>query len=584
MNKAITDGAALMPPAFHEAFGAYFVETGVGTPTTIDTLGTLIADDPDFGTCLELHSPERNLRLRYQGETPLLPGCYLRISARVKATGGPLTSVRIAGFAGGAGGVAVNPAQSTGPAVRLTALDQVTEVHAIVGPGTRLGVDMAWGPAALYGQFGLDITGPKGTILRVDQITIEDVTNVFASQMISQIDVRDFGAIGDGETDDSAAFEAANIAAGGRIISVPRGQYYLGRDIVLTSPARFEGQICMPEEAVLLLSRNFDLPSYHDAFGTPSLALRKGLQALMLPAAPNRLDMKGQTVMLSAPLVVAPPQGVQAAKVRKTLCNGRITALVSPDWMFEEHTLQAHWSPENPNLLTAAGTAAQIPVGARVTGAGVRTETYVCAKDPKAQTLTLNGPLGGGTGSRALTCTRFRYLLDFSAFADLNDVCLSNIELCGEGVASGVMLAPRGSGFRMNDCTIRDMRDRGLTSCGTGCHALVLDRSSFFSRRRTSLPYLGFNANAGGLQIVNCRSDGAHAFGHFAGESMLMTGSRVNNTTGEPHPGLILEHSTGFLLTGNCFDACSVVAGPDQEVIEPDGNLFSLRTARAAPH
>ena len=38
-------------------------------------------------------------QLRYMGQTPILPGCYLRVTARVKAISGNLPSVRIAGYA-----------------------------------------------------------------------------------------------------------------------------------------------------------------------------------------------------------------------------------------------------------------------------------------------------------------------------------------------------------------------------------------------------------------------------------------------------------------------------------------------------
>jgi len=43
--------------------------------------------------------------------------------------------------------------------------------------------------------------------VRVDDFLIEDVTSAFLRDMLGIVDVRDYGAIGDGVTDDSAAFE-----------------------------------------------------------------------------------------------------------------------------------------------------------------------------------------------------------------------------------------------------------------------------------------------------------------------------------------------------------------------------------------
>ncbi|MCV3271528.1 right-handed parallel beta-helix repeat-containing protein [Roseobacter sinensis] len=575
MNKAITDGAELMPPAYAQAFDAYSGGSGEPGASGLGREFHLVQGDPDFGTCLELEKTESLHRLRYRGETPLLPGCYLRVSVRIKLLEGPAPSVRIAGFAGGPGGGIVADAQTEGPSLRLGAPGEIVEVSAIVGPGARLGVDMVWGPDALYGHFGLDVTGPKGARLRIDRIVIDDVTSVFFSQQLSQIDVRDFGAAGDGITDDSDAFEAADAAAEGRSLLVPRGCFFLGRDVALSAQVRFEGRVAMPEAAVLLLCQQFDLPSYAAAFADMTLALRKGLQALMAPDAPNRFDMKGLAVTLSEPLRLPAPRRTATPHVRKTLCNGQITAAAGPDWIPWERRVRVEWSPDQPRVLSDAAIAGQVPPGAHVAGAGVEPEIYVGATDAKAGLLTLNGDLGGGAGQRDLTLTRFRYLLDFSAMPGLYDLTLSNIELCCEGLASGILLPPRGANLRLQDCTIRDMRDRGLTSCGTGCTGLVLDRSAFVSRRRTALPHLGFNAGSSGLRIVNCRSDGPHMLGHFAGAYMLMSGCHLTNTTGAEHPGLVLARGSVALLVGNHFEDCTVVVGEGQDILQPDGNLFS---------
>lgn len=72
-------------------------------------------------------------------------------------------------------------------------------------------------------------------IVTVPSNSISDVTGVFLRNLISLVDVRDFGAVGDGVTDDSAAFEAADQAANGRRIFVPEGTYLLAQNTSVAS-------------------------------------------------------------------------------------------------------------------------------------------------------------------------------------------------------------------------------------------------------------------------------------------------------------------------------------------------------------
>jgi hypothetical protein len=235
MNKAITDGVLLMPPAFGNGLDVW--SSGDGTPGS-DTYANaanaaFVPADQDFGGGLEVQTATSITRLRYMGETPLLPGCYLRVSASIKVIAGSLPNVRIAGYAGKAGGGAVSGVTTTASATTLTSYGNVVEVSAIIGAGQRNGVDLVWGREALYGHFGLDLTGPNGGIVRIDDIVVEDITSVFLRDIMSVVDVRDYGAIGDGVADDSAAFDAANAAANGRSILVPRGTFHLNNDVTL---------------------------------------------------------------------------------------------------------------------------------------------------------------------------------------------------------------------------------------------------------------------------------------------------------------------------------------------------------------
>ena len=58
---------------------------------------------------------------------------------------------------------------------------------------------------------------------------------------------------------------------------------------------------------------------------------------------------------------------------------------------------------------------------------------------------------------------------------------LSNFEIAGveflcKGVGSAVMLAPDGTIFRVADCIFNKPKNRAITSIGTGCQGMLVDR------------------------------------------------------------------------------------------------------------
>lgn len=109
MKIAISAGVQLMPSAFAAGLSAWSSENGLSGEATwagASNAATVPADQ-DFGTCLEIVKQGDVTRLRFRGETPILPGTYLRISARLKAVAGTLPSVRIAGWPGTAARVGV---------------------------------------------------------------------------------------------------------------------------------------------------------------------------------------------------------------------------------------------------------------------------------------------------------------------------------------------------------------------------------------------------------------------------------------------------------------------------------------------
>ena len=263
MNKVITDGLVLMPPAFAAGLSNWSRTDGTaGSPTYQGFAdAALVPADQDFGGCLEMQKSTATMSLRAMASTPILPGCYLRITARVKAMSGSLPSVRIAAWAGVNATTHLAGVTEVGASVALTAYGRVETIQAIVGTGNRQGVDMVWGLGATLGHFGIDLTGATGGIVRVDDIVIEDITEAFLRNMMNWVDVRDYGAIGNGVADDSAAVEAADAdaLATGRSVFFSKGTYYLASDVQMDAPVRFEGTVTMPADKRLALTRGYNL-------------------------------------------------------------------------------------------------------------------------------------------------------------------------------------------------------------------------------------------------------------------------------------------------------------------------------------
>ena len=76
------------------------------------------------------------------------------------------------------------------------------------------------------------------------------------------VDVRDYGALGNGVANDAPAFLAADADANGREILVPSGVFRLTSDVSINNRIRFEGTLSMPANRKLTLVRNYDLNTY----------------------------------------------------------------------------------------------------------------------------------------------------------------------------------------------------------------------------------------------------------------------------------------------------------------------------------
>ncbi len=590
MNKVITDGIVLMPPPFSAGL-ALWSRTD-GTPGSPSYQGNpdvaLVPADQDFGGCLEMQKTAVTMSLRSMADTPILPGCYLRVSAKVKAMSGNLPSVRIAAWAGVNASTRLAGMTETGPSVTLTAYGKVETVSAIIGTGFRPGVDMSWGRTATLGHFGIDLTGATGGIVRVDDIVIEDITEAFLRVMMDWVDVRDYGARGDGLTDDSAAVEAADAdaLATGRTVLFSKGTYLLTSDVQLDSPARFEGTVIMPVDKRLAITRGFDLPTYAAAFGSEELGFKKAFQALLNFTDHESLDLGGRRIEVTAPIdMQAAVNNKTTFSTRRVIRNGQFNVVVGPAWTPTVVTSQASYTTSNPNMLTGVVNVANVPVGALVQGAGVGREIYVTSRNVGASTLTISQPLHGAPGTQNYTFTRFKYVLDFSGFAQLDKMNLDDLELQCNGVASGILLAPAGLIFQVRDSYVTSPKDRGITSIGTGCQGMLIDRCQFLSNesslRAQDRVSIALNTNANDVKI---RDNRATQFRHFAvlgGAGNLVVGNHWfqgdTETSGVRLGGVVLASTNvRSTITGNYIDNSFLEWTNEYEASPGFSNQFSF--------
>ncbi len=572
MNKAITDGVVFMPPAFSgDTLGQW--SRGDGTPgsATYANFATaaFVPADQDFGGCLEVQKTIGTQRVRFMGETPLLPGCYLRITARVKVVAGSLPGVRISGWAGRANNTEVTGLTGFAGLQTLTTYGEVVEISAIVGPGNRGGVDMVWGTEPVYGHFGVELTGPNGGIVRIDDIRIEDVSDVFHADMMNWVDVRDYGAVGDGSTDDSAAFEAADQAADGRRVLVSKGTYRLDQSVEINSRVQFEGTVTMPTAAILSLTKDFSLPTYIDAFGgDEELAFKKAVQSLLNNADHESLDLGGRRVSVTAPIdvqAIVPNRTTYAQ--RRVIRNGQLRAEDTGNWAPTTVTSQASYSASNQWRLTNVTNIANIPVGSLIEAPGVGREIYVRSKNVGAQEITLSQPLSDAEGTQVYNFTRFKYLLDFSGFDRLNVFEIDDVEFQCSEQASGVMLAPLGTVNVIRNCVFNRPGHRGITSIGDGCQGLLCDHNQFISYEGGVLTQnrvsVAINTNANDVKLRNNRASQFRHFAVVSGAHGVISGNHFfqgdSATNGIRSAGIVIAlKACNTQISNNYVDNCHI--------------------------
>jgi len=324
----------------------------------------------------------------------------------------------------------------------------------------------------------------------------------------------------------------------------------------------------MPDNRRLALTRSFDLATYADAFGSEELAFRKAFQALLNFSDHESLDLCGRRIEVTAPIdMQAAVANKTTFAIRRVIRNGQFDVTDGPAWTPSVVEAQATYDPQDPLVLTAVANPAAIAPGSLVTGAGVGREVYVTARDTAAGTLTLSQPLHDAAGTQVFTFTRFRYVLDFSGFADLGKMTLAGLDIQCNGVASGILLAPAGEVFELRDCALTRPRDRGITSHGRGCQGLIVDGCQFLSNemalRAQDRTSVALNVNANDVKLRDNRVVRFRHFAVMAGSGHLVVGNHWFQGDDEPVGlrlgGLVLTTpNVKTTLTGNYIDNCFV--------------------------
>jgi hypothetical protein len=587
MNKAITDGLVLMPPPFSAGLNLWSREDG--TPGSGSYQGqpnaALVSNDQDFGGCLELQKTDVIQKVRSFAQTPIQPGLYLRVTARIKAVSGNLPSVRIAAWAGDLNGQNVVGLPQTGTPVTLTSYGTVVTVSAIISPASRTGVDLPWSLQSIYAHVGIDLTGANGGVVRIDDIVVEDVTNIFIRKLMDWVDVRDYGALGNGTSNDAPAFLAADADANGREILVPSGTFRLTQDVTINSRIRFEGTMSLPTNRRLVLTRNYDLNTYSQAFGTELEGFRRMLQALFYFTDYVTLDLSGRRVELTEPLDVAAICGLSSFNTRRGIRNGSLNVVPGSPWTTEDVTSIATYAISNNLTLTGVANVANVRVGSLVIGTGVGREVYVTSTNISAGTVTLSQPLFGAAGTRTYTFRRFKYILDFSGFGLLSRFEMEDIEFNNNGVGSAVLLPLSGNTQRFVSCTFNRPLDRGISSPGEGCQGMFVDMCQFLSNEQSipvvSRSSIALNVNANDVKLRNNR---VVRFAHFAivhGTGHLIHANHFfqgdDETAGVRRAGLIFtQTNVSTVVTGNYIDNCFIEWGNEHDSEPQENGEFSF--------
>ncbi|WP_416914502.1 MAG: right-handed parallel beta-helix repeat-containing protein [Roseicyclus sp.] len=237
-------------------------------------------------------------------------------------------------------------------------------------------------------------------------------------------------------------------------------------------------------------------------------------------------------------------------------------------WADAVVTRTGTWSASDARRITGLSNVADIPVGALVTaGQGVGREVYVTSKDVAGGRVTLSAPFYGAPVTQTYTFRRFKYLLDFSGWLNLQRFVVSDIEFLCAGTCSGINLPRDGLVFQIQDCFFTGPKDRGITSTGEGCQGMQIDRCQFLSNEQDlNAPQrksIAFNTNSSDIKVRDNRVNKFRHFGVVGGTGNIFSGNHFFQgdgvTDGPRTAGLILtDNNTKTTFEGNYVDNCYV--------------------------
>ena len=368
---------------------------------------------------------------------------------------------------------------------------------------------------------------------------------------------------------------------------VPAGDYFIGSTLTINNPIRFEGKLVMPDGARLALNQNFDLKGYSEAFGDDVLGLKKGIQQLFNQSDYESFDLCGKRVLLSEPLDVQAVVGNRNTYAnRRMLRNGQLAAATSPAWADEVHTRSGTWSASDPRRITGLANVANIPIGALVTAPqGVGREIYVTSRDVAGGRVTLSAALRAAPVTQSYSFRRFRYLLDFAGWLNLQRFIISDIEFLCAGLCSGLNLPTDGLVFQIQDCFFTGPKDRAITSIGEGCQGMQIDRCQFLSNEQdTPAPQrttICFNSNSSDIKVRDNRAVRFRHFGVIGGTGNILSGNHFFQgdgvTDGPRTAGLVLAgNNIKTTFEGNYVDNCYIEWGNERDPVPAFGGGLSF--------
>ncbi len=526
----------------------------------------------DYG-CLKFKKNESTQQLVYDNKIPIKIGQYLEIKATLKLKSGSAPDVRVVATPMSGSSTIITGMPTQGPKVTVPNAGSC-EVSAIVGSGNRDGVDMAWGLDFESMFFGLEFSGPNGGEIYIQDIEIIDATGHFLSTNSDWVDIRDFGAIGNGKHDCHEAFVRADAEADGRAIFIPKGSYFVGSTLTLKSPIRAYGRMTCDEDTPIMLSDCYNLETYMNVFKELGFSFRKALQALYRFKEHFALDLCGRTIPLHEPVDVGAIAGIPKYTKTHTIHNGQFSVRGTDAWKTKIVKASASYSSSKRRELSNVDKIEQIEVGSLIQGAGIGREVYVVSVDVAGKKITTSSDLRQPASRQSYQFSRFRFMLDFSGLNKVWRMELRDLDFDCHALASSIMLPHIGISNRIIGCWFRQPKDRAICSHHEGCFCVTI-RGCYFNSCEEGLSAKDRQSIAISLRrndgkIIDCLASFFLHFCFLDQSGYIITGNHFyqGNFTKTPDrtAGIVICYKNGnSCIVGNYVDNAHIEISNEQE-------------------